>query len=452
MNTSENKGFPAYIRLTNIVVDLMCILLLSVLIFQDVARSNMYLCIYAFCSWSIIGYFSGFYEVYPFTKPGKIVAKVAVQLVLNTVAMFFFLLFSAHTVVGLAVLAGYAAVCALPVLVLKLFVYVYLNAYKAKCRCGNTVIVGYNATSLQVKEALSRHNDNAVLGFFSDRDSGANITGGIAQLDSYIQNNGVNTVYCSVSEATTQQINHLATLCETKGIRFKLVPDGGVTILPKKFRISYYEVFPSFTLYRTPLHDPIARLLKRIFDVVFSLLVIVFIMSWLIPIVGLFIKLESKGPVFFKQIRLGVDGKDFWCYKFRSMQVANNEGNLTVKNDPRVTRTGKFLRKTSLDEMPQFINVLIGDMSVVGPRPKVYSHHNQYKDHIYRFMDRLKIKPGITGLAQVSGYRGEINSDGEMQNRIRYDVFYIEHWSMLFDMKIIMQTVVNIFMGEDKAY
>jgi putative colanic acid biosynthesis UDP-glucose lipid carrier transferase len=167
---------------------------------------------------------------------------------------------------------------------------------------------------------------------------------------------------------------------------------------------------------------------------------------------AILIKLESHGSVFFKQGRPGLDEKEFFCFKFRSMRVNKTTEKEASRNDPRVTRTGRFIRKTSIDELPQFLNVLLGDMSVVGPRPHLWSQNAVYGDRIQKYMMRHYVKPGITGLAQVRGYRGEIETDNDMINRIRLDVFYIENWSLLLDLNIIFQTIVNIFKGEEKAY
>ena len=191
---------------------------------------------------------------------------------------------------------------------------------------------------------------------------------------------------------------------------------------------------------------------KRAFDIVFSFLVIVFILSWMIPLFGLFIKISSNGPVLFVQKREGFKGNYFDCFKFRSMKLNNEIDKLATKNDPRVTRIGKYMRKTSIDELPQFFNVLLGDMSVVGPRPHILSQNQIYSDKIKKFNVRHYVKPGVTGLAQVKGYRGEIETDDDMINRIRMDVFYIENWSLLLDLRIIYKTLINALKGEDKAY
>jgi len=168
---------------------------------------------------------------------------------------------------------------------------------------------------------------------------------------------------------------------------------------------------------------------------------------------AIIIRLESKGPVFFKQSRNGFNYKEFDCYKFRSM-TPNDNANLhqATKGDLRITKVGQFIRKTSIDELPQFYNVLFGNMSVVGPRPHMVSHTNMYAQKVDKFMVRHFVKPGITGLAQISGFRGEIETDKDIINRVKFDIFYIENWSLLLDLKIIFKTFFNAVKGEDKAY
>ena len=178
-------------------------------------------------------------------------------------------------------------------------------------------------------------------------------------------------------------------------------------------------------------------------------------MSWLTPILIILIKLESKGPVFYKHVRNGINYKEFTCYKFRSLKTVKEvQGTYVTQNDDRVTKIGQFLRRTSLDEMPQFYNVLVGDMSVVGPRPHMLSYTEDYSKQInkYNFIFRHNVKPGITGLAQIKGYRGEIKTKEDIINRIKYDNFYIENWSLFLDIKIIFETATNMFRGQKEAY
>jgi lipopolysaccharide/colanic/teichoic acid biosynthesis glycosyltransferase len=193
---------------------------------------------------------------------------------------------------------------------------------------------------------------------------------------------------------------------------------------------------------KIPLDDISARVQKRLFDILFSTFVIVFIFTWLFPIIALLIKLSSKGPVFFIQERTGVNNKTFMCIKFRSMQV-NAEANetQTTYNDPRKTAIGHFLRCTNLDELPQFINVFLGNMSVVGPRPHMIKHTIEYSKLIDYYLIRHFVKPGITGYAQVNGYRGETKQVIQMEKRVKYDRKYIEKWSLIWDLKIIWLTL-----------
>jgi lipopolysaccharide/colanic/teichoic acid biosynthesis glycosyltransferase len=182
-------------------------------------------------------------------------------------------------------------------------------------------------------------------------------------------------------------------------------------------------------------------------------MVIVLVLSWLIPIVSLLIKLESKGPVFFKQLRSGRDNNSFLCLKFRSMHTNSLSDIIqATKGDERITKVGAFLRKTSLDEFPQFLNVFLGDMSIAGPRPHMLQHTEQYSEQINHYMVRLYLKPGLTGWAQVNGYRGEIKNLELMKNRVEHDIWYMENWSILLDIKIMFLTLKNILTGEDNAY
>jgi putative colanic acid biosynthesis UDP-glucose lipid carrier transferase len=187
--------------------------------------------------------------------------------------------------------------------------------------------------------------------------------------------------------------------------------------------------------------------------VFFSLIVCLFLLSWLLPILWIIVKINSKGKFFFKQKRDGINENQFYCYKIRSMRENDLADEIsTIKNDDRITSVGVFLRKTSLDELPQFFNVLIGDMSVVGPRPHMNIQTEKYLNEIDNYLIRNSVKPGITGLAQVSGYRGEVKKKSDIDNRVRLDIFYIENWSFFLDLKIIVQTVFNVSKGQEKAY
>jgi Undecaprenyl-phosphate glucose phosphotransferase len=241
-------------------------------------------------------------------------------------------------------------------------------------------------------------------------------------------------------------------LLEHNSIRVKFVPDFQ-KFHTKPNHLTLIGDYPVLYLRKEPLESLFNRMTKRAFDIAFSLMVILLLLSWLYPIIAILIKLESKGPVVYRQRRSGRDNDTFWCLKFRSMRM-NKEADIqsATKNDPRVTRIGSFLRKSSLDELPQFLNVIIGNMSVVGPRPHMVTHTRQYGNVIDKYMVRHFVKPGITGWAQVHGLRGEMLTTADIENRIEKDVWYIENWSFSLDIQIILLTIYNIFKGEEKAY
>jgi putative colanic acid biosynthesis UDP-glucose lipid carrier transferase len=221
----------------------------------------------------------------------------------------------------------------------------------------------------------------------------------------------------------------------------------------RKIHIDFFGDIPILSLRREPLESFGNRAVKRLFDVAFSVFIIVFILTWLLPILAIIIKLDSNGPVFFVQKRSGWHNRDFICLKFRTMCV-NNESHLkqATKDDGRVTRVGRFLRKTNLDEMPQFFNVLFSQMSVVGPRPHMLKHTGDYSKLISKFMVRQFLKPGITGWAQVSGYRGQTETLDQMEKRVEYDIWYMENWSILLDLRIVLKTAFMFFKLDKKAF
>ena len=240
--------------------------------------------------------------------------------------------------------------------------------------------------------------------------------------------------------------------CENNFKILKFISERG-GLLSKKLKTDTYGLSTVQSLREMPLSNDYNTFLKRLFDIIFSFLVITLLLSWLTPLIAFLIKLESSGPVFFKQTRNGIKYKEFTCFKFRSM-IENSDADIqqATKNDLRVTRLGKILRKTSLDELPQFFNVLIGDMSVVGPRPHMTRENERYSKTVNKFMVRHFVKPGITGLAQVKGYRGEIETEEDIVNRVKYDIYYLENWSLLLDLNIVFLTSINFITGQKKAY
>lgn len=210
---------------------------------------------------------------------------------------------------------------------------------------------------------------------------------------------------------------------------------------------------PILRLHEEPLSSFENRLVKRTFDFFFSLLFLCTLFPVIFLIVSAVIKITSPGPIFFKQKRNGLNGKEFWCYKFRSMKVNKDADKIQATlNDPRKTKFGNFMRKTNIDELPQFINVLLGDMSIVGPRPHMLKHTAEYSQLINKYMVRHFIKPGITGWAQVTGFRGETRELSQMEGRVKADIWYMEHWTFMLDLYIIYKTVANALHKDKQAY
>jgi Undecaprenyl-phosphate glucose phosphotransferase len=291
------------------------------------------------------------------------------------------------------------------------------------------------------------------LGFFSENGNGdSQIIGKVEEVKKFALEHDVDEIYCSLPDLTNERVHDLIDFCEKNLVRFRLLPDfRGFD--NRQVDISFYDTIPVLTVRREPLENFSNRVVKRTFDIVFSSLVILLVFTWLVPLIAFLIKLSSKGPVFFKQLRSGRDNRPFMCYKFRSMRVNTLADELqATKNDPRITAIGKFLRKTSLDELPQFYNVLIGNMSVVGPRPHMLRHTEEYSKIVDTFMVRHFVKPGITGLAQVSGFRGETTDPLLMHKRVENDVWYIENWSFFLDLKIILLTIWTILKGDKNAF
>ena len=377
------------------------------------------------------------------------------QGILFLLVIIAFFPFAKQTIFSGQAIAKYLITAFALITVFKFMLFYYLKRYRVMTGSNyrTAIIIGYTPQAIRLKEVFESRPDYGYRfhGFFSDKKTNPAIIGKTTDIQKFVQANNIDEIYCSLNEISNTQLKSLVEFADINKKTIKFIPDTR-DIFSKNLKMDYYEMFPVLSLRKTALHDPLAQVTKRAFDIVFSILVMVLLLSWLTPVLALLIKLESKGPVFFKQSRPGINEAEFFCYKFRSMRLNETTEQSVIKNDPRVTRIGKFIRKTSIDEMPQFLNVLIGEMSVVGPRPHLWSQNNLYSTRIKKYMVRLYVRPGITGLAQVRGFRGEISTDEDMINRIKYDVFYIENWSLLLDLKIIIQTVVNIFKGDEKAY
>lgn len=453
---SQHKGrYSKYIRPISISIDLLVVTSLCLFFFKEQNLNSLNYLIYQTIAWAIISFFTKFYAVYRFTTPVEITSKIFKQGILFLLVVIAFFPFSKQVLFSGKAIAYFMVSSFTLITIFKYLLFYYLKKYRIVTGSNfrTAVIIGYTPESIKLKELFETRNDYGYrfLGFFSDKKSNENIRGKLGDLKSFVVQNKVDEIYCSLTEISDNQLKDMVDFADENNTVIKFIPDTK-EIFSKNLKIDYYELFPVLSLQKTTLHDPVTKIFKRIFDIIFSLIIIFGLLSWLVPLLAILIKLESRGPIFFKQGRPGIDEKEFFCYKFRSMKINHTTEKEASKNDPRVTKTGRFIRKTSIDEMPQFLNVLLGDMSVVGPRPHLWSQNKAYGHRINKYMMRHYVKPGITGLAQVRGFRGEIETDEDMINRIKYDVFYIENWSLFLDIKIIVQTVLNIFKGEDKAY
>jgi putative colanic acid biosynthesis UDP-glucose lipid carrier transferase len=278
------------------------------------------------------------------------------------------------------------------------------------------------------------------------------LSGMLEHIKAFCLQEQVNEIYLALPAASEEAIDELFGFADDNFIYFRIVTDFNV-LRRRQVNVSFYGHIPVISLRREPLKSALNRVVKRGFDVAFSLGVIVLIFPWLYPLIALCIRLDSPGPVLFTQLRSGRNNRLFKVYKFRTMHVnAEADQRQATRGDKRVTRVGQFLRRSSLDELPQFINVLLGDMSVVGPRPHMVKHTSEYASVIDNYLLRHFITPGITGHAQVNGYRGETRDPLLMQKRVEYDTWYIENWSLLLDLKIILQTTLLLWKDRNRAY
>ncbi len=272
--------------------------------------------------------------------------------------------------------------------------------------------------------------------------------------EQFLFKENVNEVLLALTGIEREHVIAIVNFCEERGIRVILVPDYVETVYGRGL-MEELEGIPVVALRSEPLDNIMNRFIKRLFDIVFSGIIVVLILPVVTLFVGILIKIFSRGPVFFRQERTGLSGKNFKLWKFRTMQVTERDIADKVAaefNDPRITRLGQFLRKSSIDELPQFINVLLGDMSVVGPRPHMLAHTDQYRSIVSKYMVRHFVKPGLTGWAQVNGYRGTTEHVFLMEKRVEYDIYYIENWSMLFDIQIIFMTILVLLKGDARAF
>lgn len=448
---TKRGRYSFLIRPLLIVLDLFFLSIISLNFFENFITLKFFS--FLITAWLISAYITDFYEVYRFTKISKLLSLLTKQILFFSILLFaYFGVFRINNFTLLTIF--YYLLCGIiTISSSKFLTYYALKKYRLYFGGNNRRIIVIGS-GYSVQQLLNFFNKRRDLGYrllrvFSKKNSNS-----VDDIFSFINSRKVDEVYCSTEEMNDDEVNQLINLCNKKGCGLKFIPNEQ-RIYSKRLQTDFYEYLPVLSIPEISLNKLLNRLIKRVFDIVFALLVILFVLSWVIPILYILIKLESQGPFIYKHRRNGINYKEFTCYKFRSLKYGLSDNNDQVqKNDNRVTKVGRFLRRTSIDELPQFFNVLFGDMSVVGPRPHMIRYTKEYAKRIdkYNYMFRHAVKPGVTGLAQIKGYRGEIKSKEDIINRIKYDIFYIENWSVLLDVKIILNTMFTLVAGQEKAY
>ena len=327
----------------------------------------------------------------------------------------------------------------------------------------NIVIIGsgevarnfYNST---IKNRQFGYNFAGYLDDVGKETSHSELIGKIDDLEKLIELNNINEVVVALPINAFERLDHIIKVCNRHAVRVHIIPDY-FRFVSKKFRISMFENFPIITIRDEPLAETHWRFIKRSFDILFSLLIIIFFLSWLIPLLAIFIKIFSRGTVFFVQNRIGMKNKTFKFYKFRTLitqkEMESESYSPVTPGDARITKIGSILRRTNLDELPQFFNILKGDMSVVGPRPHFIPYNKVYSEIVDEIKLRSRVRPGLTGWAQVHGLRGDAadptENERRTKKRIEYDIWYIENWSIWLDIQIIILTIWQMIKGETKA-
>lgn len=342
-------------------------------------------------------------------------------------------------------------------LILWKFLHYFISHFyrKSGYNYRNVVIVGYNSKAIELKDYFT---DNPwagyqFKGFFSHQKSDKkDIAGTYDELENYVFNYGIDEIYILVGDIHKSIHKTISSIMSKHPVKIRFVPDLS-DFSYKNIKLIDYDNVPVLQIQQGPLNLSYNRLIKRVFDIGFSVIVIGLVLSWLIPLLKLIDLFNGNDGLFFIQPRSGLNNHTFNLIKFRTMKK-NGEAHTTqaTENDKRITRLGRLLRKTSLDELPQFVNILMGDMTMIGPRPHMLKHTEKYKMIVDKFMVRHTVKPGITGFAQIKGYRGEIKKIRDMENRIKLDIDYIENWSVWLDLTIIFSTILIFIRGDKKAY
>lgn len=462
-----NRQFERYLQITLLVLDLLALnivyFIFQIIFTQTVhfGSSNAYFKYLTLvnAAWLLLAFFLRTYSLnilFVFEDFTKRTIQVFLIWVIITL---FYLFFSRELVVSRFFIITTTVAFGFGLLVNK-FIYLGILRYfkNSNLLIKKVIILGYNETAKKLATHFEQDPLNTqIIGYIEDEENIQELSHYpvLANIDdtlSVAKELGVQEIFSTITPEQNKYIYDLMRLSEKECIRFRIVPNLSVFIT-REVHIEYYGELPIISLRKEPLDDVGNRIKKRALDIVISLFVTIFILSWLIPIIGLLVFLESGRPIFFKQLRTGKDKKSFYCWKFRSMKK-NKDADLkqASQHDNRITTIGRILRKTSLDEFPQFINVLKGEMSLVGPRPHMLKHTSDYSKVVNDYMVRQFIKPGITGWAQINGYRGEISNPEQIKMRVNKDLWYLENWTLWLDIRILFLTIYYVLKGDSKAY
>lgn len=462
-----NRQFERYLKVTLIVLDFIALnvvyIILQIIFTNDIHFTSTdayfkYLII-ANLSWLLLSFFLRNYSfnlIFSFEEFTKRTIQV---FLIWIITILFYLFFTRELTISRYFTLSITAAFGFGLLVNK-FIYLGILRYfrNSNFLIKKVIILGYNETAKKLALYFEQDVLNTeIIGYIENEEnilelSHYPVLANINDTIKVAKELNVQEIFSTITPEQNKYIYDLMYQSEKECIRFRIVPNLSLFIT-REVHIEYYGELPILSLRKEPLDDVGNRIKKRVLDLIISLLVTIFILSWLIPLIGLLILIESGRPIFFRQLRTGKDKKPFSCYKFRSMKN-NKDADLkqASRNDNRITFLGRFLRKTSLDEFPQFLNVLRGEMSLVGPRPHMLKHTTDYSKVVDDYMVRQFIKPGITGWAQINGYRGEISKPEQIKMRVNKDLWYLENWTLWLDIKILFLTIYYVFRGDERAY
>lgn len=462
-----NRQFERYLQITLVVLDVLvlnivyfiCYLVYSKSIPPEYSNSYFVYWVTSNILWLLLSFFFTTYITKVILNFEYFIKRTVQVYLLWIICVLFYLFLTRDTQVSrlfiLFFIGGFGMT-----LMINRFLYLGIKNYFKNSHklIKKVIILGYNDTAKKLAKYFEEDGINTeLIGFIEDDKN-------IQELSHYPVLSDINNtlqvakeydvqeIYSTITPEQNNDIYNFMHQAEKECIRFKIVPNLSIFIT-REVHIEYFGDLPILSLRSEPLDDVGNRLKKRVLDITVSFLVIVLILSWMIPLLALLIFLESGEPVFFKQLRTGKNKKPFYCIKFRSMKF-NKDADLkqATVNDSRITTIGKIIRRTSIDEFPQFINVFKGEMSLVGPRPHMLKHTNDYSKIVDEYMIRQFLKPGITGWAQINGYRGEITNPEQIKMRVDKDLWYLENWSLWLDIQILFQTVYYVFKGDKNAF